>query len=125
MAAPPVTGPVLDVLALLFHALDRNEGLSGWQIMKGVHRSGPTVYAVLDRLEDARWITGEWEVLEEAGEKRAWRREKRARRRLYRLTPTGAEAVREKVTVPAPTLRRLRPQPGLGMATRLGLGGAR
>jgi DNA-binding PadR family transcriptional regulator len=117
MAAPPVTGPVLDVLALLLHALDQNEELSGWQIMKGIRRSGPTVYAVLDRLEDAGWVNGQWEILD-AGENRA-------RRRYYRLTPTGAEVVREKVTLPSPTLRRLRPHPGLGLATRLGLGGAR
>jgi len=52
-----------------------NEELSGWQIMKGVRRSGPTVYAVLDRLEDADWITGSWEEAPPDG---------RPRRRLYR-----------------------------------------
>jgi PadR family transcriptional regulator PadR len=117
MAAPPVTGPVLDVLELLLHALSRNEELSGWQIMKGVRRSGPTVYAVLDRLETEGWISGAWEILE-AGEKRS-------RRRYYRLTPTGAEAVQEKVTAPAPESPRPRPRPHPGLATRLGLAGGR
>ena len=117
MAAPPVTGPMLDVLALLLHAWEHDEKVHGWLIMKGLHRSGPTVYGVLDRLEDAGWVTGEWEILEAE--------EQRPRRRFYRLTPTGVEAAREKVTVRRPTLRKLRPQPGLGMVARLGLGGTR
>lgn len=49
--------------------------------MKQTKRSGPTVYGVLERLEEWGWITGTWEDLS-AGENRP-------RRRYYRLTPNG------------------------------------
>jgi hypothetical protein len=57
-----VTNPLLDVLAVLLAAFedDRRE-MHGWAIMKATARSGPTVYGVLDRLEDAHLITGRWE----------------------------------------------------------------
>lgn len=56
-----VTEPVLDVLELLVDAMRETRELHGWAIMKGAGRSGPTVYGVLDRLEDAGWITGRTE----------------------------------------------------------------
>jgi DNA-binding PadR family transcriptional regulator len=75
-----------------------------------VRQSGPTVYRVLDRLEDAGWITGSWEVLP-AGQNRP-------RRRYYRLTAAGVEAARAQRPVPAvPPARRLRPQPGFGLTS--------
>lgn len=50
--------------------------------MKGTGRSGPTVYGVLDRLEDAGWITGHSEARNpEPG---------RPPRPFYSLTPDGA-----------------------------------
>jgi PadR family transcriptional regulator, regulatory protein PadR len=49
--------------------------------MKAIKRSGPTVYGVLDRLEDSGWISGEWEDQNADPGK--------PRRRFYRLTPTG------------------------------------
>jgi Transcriptional regulator PadR-like family len=62
VAAPiRVTGPLLDVLETFLRAWQNNEDLHGWTIMKRVRRSGPTVYGVLDRLEDAGWIDGHWE----------------------------------------------------------------
>ncbi len=48
-----ITGPLLDVLELLLQAACEGQELHGWAIMKGSSRSGPTVYGVLDRLEDA------------------------------------------------------------------------
>lgn len=82
MADPPrVTGPVLDVLESLVDAFDAGQDLPGWAIVKATKRSGPTVYGVLDQLEDLKWITGRWaEAPERPG---------KARRRLYALTPTG------------------------------------
>lgn len=88
MTAPiRITGPLLDVLEVFFQAFEDNTELHGWAILKSTKRSGPTVYGVLDRLEDAGWITGRWEVQEPGSNK--------PRRRLYRLTPTGTVATRD------------------------------
>src|SRR5689334_11927889 len=57
MGATPMTRAMLDVLALLLQAWEDKTDLHGWSIMKSVHRSGPVVYGVLDRLEDAGWIS--------------------------------------------------------------------
>jgi len=68
--------------------------------MKETKRSGPTVYGVLDRLEDRNWIEGSWE---EQGPS-----SNRPRRRFYRLTPQGASglhdllAQRRPVELPRP-----------------------
>jgi PadR family transcriptional regulator PadR len=77
-----VTAPLLDVLYVLLDGLrDGQDELHGWAIMKEAHRSGPTTYGVLDRLEDARWVTSRWETEHPDGNK--------PRRRFYRLTPLG------------------------------------
>lgn len=82
-----VTTPLLDVLEVFIKTLlAGDEDLHGWAIMKAVRRSGPTVYGVLDRLEDMGWITGRWEEHAEPG---------KPRRRLYRLTPAGETGARE------------------------------
>ncbi|MFI7033597.1 PadR family transcriptional regulator [Microbispora rosea] len=83
MASPArITGPTLDVLEAFLAARARNEDLHGWAIAKATGRSSPTVYGVLDRLEDAGWVEGAWE--EQAPDVN------RPRRRLYRLTCEGA-----------------------------------
>src|SRR5258708_1496623 len=108
-----VTGPLLDVVEAFLRALDENVELHGWAIMKPTRRSGPTVYGVIDRLEDAGWVTGRWE--EQPPEVN------RPRRRLYRLTPTGAAAVRELLAARRPEAleRWRRPAPGLAFLSRL------
>jgi PadR family transcriptional regulator PadR len=78
---PRVTNPLLDVLEVLISALGSDSDLHGWAIMKAAKRSGPTVYGVIDRLEDMGWITGQWEAQNPEPNK--------PRRRFYRLTPTG------------------------------------
>jgi len=78
-----VTKPLLDVLEVLLDAFDNDrQELHGWAIMKVTARSGPTVYGVLDRLEDTEWIIGRWEDHHPQPNK--------PRRRFYQLTPTGA-----------------------------------
>lgn len=90
-----VTDPMLDVLDVLLKAVGNHDDLHGWAIMKATKRSGPTVYGVLDRLENRGWITGQWEDENpEPG---------KPRRRLYGLTPTGVCEARE-------LLRERRPQ---------------
>ena len=97
-----------------------------WAITKATKRSGPTVYGVLDRLEDAAWITGRWEDQYPDSNK--------PRRRLYRLTPTGVTAARALLAERRPEAlhhsprRRARPEPGLafvGWLCELLPGGAR
>jgi PadR family transcriptional regulator PadR len=97
-----VTGPLLDVLEVFLRAFDEDAELHGWAIMKLVKRSGPTVYGVLDRLEDAGWVTGRWEERHPEPSK--------PRRRFYRLTPDGAVAVRRLVSDRRPAALRRPPQ---------------
>lgn len=87
MAGPVrVTGPLLDVLEIFLQAVGDDAELHGWAILKETKRSGPTVYGVLDRLEDAGWVVGRWETQHPQANK--------PRRRLYRLTPDGISAAR-------------------------------
>jgi PadR family transcriptional regulator, regulatory protein PadR len=99
-----VTGPLLDVLEVFLQALADDQELHGWAIMKATKRAGPTVYGVLDRLEDAGWVTGRWE--DQPADANT------PRRRLYRLSPTGAAAARDLLAARRPAaLGRLAQQP--------------
>jgi PadR family transcriptional regulator, regulatory protein PadR len=120
-----VTAPLLDVLEVLLRAFVDGTESHGWAIMKATKRSGPTVYGVVDRLEDAGWITGHWEDENpESG---------KPRRRLYRLTPNGVAEARALIAARRPEVLRGRPwvepgfAPGLAMLRwlrRLLVGGA-
>jgi hypothetical protein len=119
MAVPTrITGPLLDILETFLRAWQDKEDLYGWAIMKAVKRSGPTVYGVLDRLEDAGWITGSWEQDPEPG---------RPPRRLYQLTPTGHVEAEVLLAERRPARRTARPRPklGLSLSPRLRPGGNR
>jgi PadR family transcriptional regulator PadR len=92
-----VTNPLLDVLEVLLEAFDNDkQELHGWAIMKAVARSGPTVYGVLDRLEDADWITSRWEDHHPQSNK--------PRRRFYQLTPTGVVSASRLLTARRPAV---------------------
>jgi len=115
-----VTNPLLDVLEVLLQAFgSRADDLHGWAIMKATKRSGPTVYGVLDRLEDMGWISGRWEDSPEPG---------KPRRRVYSITPTGVAGAREILRERRPrALRsgRQAPSPALpGWQNALPQGGA-
>lgn len=102
---------MVDVLSLLLQAWEDRTEVHGWLIMKSVRRSGPAVYQVLDRLEDAGWITGSWENLPP--------RQSRPRRRYYRLTAEGAEAARQRVPLPQPApTGPPHPEPNFGLSVR-------
>jgi PadR family transcriptional regulator PadR len=104
-----VTGPLLDVLEVFLQALTDDQELHGWAILKATKRAGPTVYGVLDRLEDAGWVTGRWEDQPPNANT--------PRRRLYQLTPTGAVAARDLLAARRPAaLGRLAQQPRPGPA---------
>jgi DNA-binding PadR family transcriptional regulator len=116
MARPiRTTGPLLDVCGRLLKADAQGEDLHGWRIMKDTKRTGPTVYGVLDRLEDLRWITSYWEALQPD--------ENRPRRRLYRLTAEGRTEASGLLAERRPgELKRLtepsQRSPGLGLPRR-------
>jgi PadR family transcriptional regulator PadR len=98
-----VTGPLLDVLEVFLEAFDNNrQELHGWAIMKAAGRSGPTVYGILDRLEDADWVTGRWEDRHPQPNK--------PRRRFYQLTPTGTVLAVRLLNVRRPAVRHGCPQ---------------
>ena len=99
-----MTAPLLDVLELLCHAFDARAEVHGWAIMKATKRSGPTVYGVLDRLEDRGWVEARWEDQHPDANT--------PRRRLYQLTPTGKIEARSLLAERRPeALRRPRPRP--------------
>jgi PadR family transcriptional regulator, regulatory protein PadR len=107
-----ITGPLLDVLAYFLAAFDSGtDKVHGWAIMHAVKRSGPTVYGVLDRLEDAEWITGRWEDNPEEG---------RPRRRMYKLTPNGTVQARQLLAERRPGWAQGVPRPGLALFGWLG-----
>lgn len=109
MAGPVrVTAPLLDVLEVLLQAFEDGAEVHGWAIMKATKRSGPTVYGVVDRLEDAGWISGRWETENPEPSK--------PRRRLYRLTPNGAVEARVLITARRPQVLDDHPQQKPGFA---------
>lgn len=81
-----VTAATLDVLELLLEAHREGRDIHGWEIKKATHRSGPTVYGVIDRLEDADLIEGHWENQDSQA--------KGPRRRYYRLSGAGVATAR-------------------------------
>ena len=81
-----VTQPTLDVLAVLLEAHQDGSEIYGWEIKKRARRPGPTVYGVMDRLEDAHLLEGRWE--RQTGD------DKGPRRRYYRLTDEGVKMAR-------------------------------
>jgi PadR family transcriptional regulator PadR len=82
-----MSGPTLKLLKLLLES--PQERRSGATISKITKLGSGTMYPLLQRLEIAGWIEGEWEKAEpsEIG---------RPRRRLYKLTRSGqAAAIKE------------------------------
>lgn len=80
-----VTPAILDVLEVL---VGTDDELHGFALAKAAHRPTGSVYVILSRLEDARWVESDWEQVNAQNEGRP-------RRRFYRLTPDGLIAARE------------------------------
>ena len=80
-----MSGPTLKLLIFLLES--SREGQSGASISKATGIGSGTLYPLLQRLEMANWIEGEWEKAEpsELG---------RPRRRFYRLTASGRAQAR-------------------------------
>jgi DNA-binding PadR family transcriptional regulator len=66
---------------------DVTEDRYGLDLMKITSLPSGTLYPILQRLQDAGWVTAEWEEIDPAAEGRP-------ARRYYRLTPQGAENAR-------------------------------
>lgn len=76
-------------------ALLAADGLSGYPLSRLAQAGPGAVYVVLDRLERRGWVTGDWEVREDAG----------PRRRFYALTPEGRANVTLLLGLPAEAAR--------------------
>ena len=82
---PRITAQTLRVLAAL---LSRpQEDIYGLEVVRSANLASGTVYPVLARLERAGWLTSEWEGVDPAVVGRP-------RRRVYRLTASGAAEAR-------------------------------
>jgi PadR family transcriptional regulator, regulatory protein PadR len=83
-----MSGPTLKLLKLLLE--NPKEGRSGAEISKITKLGSGTMYPLLQRLEIAKWIEGEWENVDpsEIG---------RPKRRLYKLTRSGQAAASKEL----------------------------
>jgi PadR family transcriptional regulator, regulatory protein PadR len=86
------TGAILTVL--LSKPLKPRYGL---EIAKEARLPGGTLYPALARLEEAGWITSEWEDIDEAAQGRR-------RRRYYKLTGEGVVAAQKALEAAAQKL---------------------
>lgn len=81
-----MSGPTLKLLRFLLEK--PLQGQSGAAISKATGLGSGTMYPLLQRLEIAKWIEGEWEKVDPANVGRP-------RRRFYKLTKSGqTEAVK-------------------------------
>ena len=104
------TGPLLDVVEVFLQALNDEAQLHG-AIAKTTKRFRPTVCGVLGRLEDAGWITGQWEDQQPGSNKPA---------ASNGSTPTGVTAARHLLAAHRPNAlhhnserHRVQPEPCL------------
>jgi DNA-binding PadR family transcriptional regulator len=83
-----VSGPTLKLIKLLLE--NPMQGRSGAEISKITKLGSGTMYPLLQRLEIAKWIEGEWEDVDpsEVG---------RPKRRLYKLTRSGQVAATKEL----------------------------
>jgi PadR family transcriptional regulator PadR len=81
-----MSGPTLKILKFMYE--NPQEGRSGAEISKATKVGSGTMYPLLQRLEIANWIAGEWENIDpsDAG---------RPKRRFYKLTPAGQVGARD------------------------------
>lgn len=99
-----ITAPFLDVLEAFLAA--GSAELHGWAIIKASKRGGPTVYKILERLDEMGWVTARWEDRSAEPNK--------PRRRFYRLTGEGAERARQLIAERRPGQIRTTGRPAFG-----------
>ncbi|MDQ3934465.1 MAG: PadR family transcriptional regulator [Actinomycetota bacterium] len=74
----------------------------GFELASASGLPAGTIYPILRRLEEAGFVTGRWEEIDES-------EHGRRRRRYYRLTGEGRRKAREATAKEAPALRQLVP----------------
>jgi DNA-binding MarR family transcriptional regulator len=94
-------GRITPATAMVLESLLSAESVWGLQIVKNAGKKPGTVYPILDRLEAAGWVQGEWDTTETR---------KGPRRRYYRLVsearPLALEYVRaQKAKLPSAASR--------------------
>jgi len=108
-----MTMPTLRVLRALL--ADVAGGHYGLELCKVTGLASGTVYPILNRLEKAGWLDSSWEDADPA-------KEGRPRRRLYKLSRSGAEEARYALAAAHQTLQY--PLPAGGSAPQPEGGGA-
>jgi PadR family transcriptional regulator PadR len=103
-----ITAPFLDVVQAFLDA--GGDELHGWAIINTTKRGGPTVYKILERLDEMGWVTARWDDRPSEPNK--------PRRRYYRLTGEAEVHARALIAErrPATPSTRLRPAFGGGVA---------
>src|SRR5438270_13904421 len=95
---PRMSGPTLRVLAAVM--MSQRDELSGAEVGRQAKVASGTLYPILARLEQAKWLESHWEE----GDPRLLGR---PRRRLYRLTRLGAAKAGAAFQELEPIVRRL------------------
>lgn len=113
-----ITQPLLDVVEVLVDARLRGDEVHGWALIEATRRPGPTIYGILDKLEDAHLVEARWEEHNPTPGKPP--------RRLYRLNEAGLAQARQLLAEHRPFRgttgeQRRTPRPGLNTL----FGGAR
>ena len=96
--APRMTLQTQAVLKVMLDAPDEEH--YGLELADAAGLKTGTLYPILARLEQAGWLTSEWEDIDESAEGRR-------RRRYYRLTSDGDELARAAI---AESIARISPK---------------
>ncbi len=94
--SPKLTRQTMAILSIL---MENQEPVAGSELAKLTKLASGTLYPILIRLEEAKWVDSTWE--ENAGEPGA-----KPRRRLYRITGIGVQAARKEAKAWKPLLER-------------------
>ncbi|GAA5227049.1 PadR family transcriptional regulator [Paeniglutamicibacter antarcticus] len=103
-------GRVTPATALVLEALLSTDRIWGLQIVKDTGKKPGTIYPILDRLETARWIVGDWDTEESR---------KGPRRRYYKLIAEARPSAWAYVE-----MQRTKDQPAYAKPSPVGLGNA-
>lgn len=97
--APRLSIHTLRVLKALLACSD-DEWLSGSDLWRSLRIETGTLYPILSRLEEAGWLSSEWENENLSPEERAkfYKEVRRPRMRFYWLTPTGREQAKKSLS---------------------------
>jgi PadR family transcriptional regulator, regulatory protein PadR len=92
----------IETRCVLLAFLDRQDEMEtyGFALSQTTGLPSGSIYPILRRLEDRKWIASRWETIDES-------HEGRRRRRYYRLTKKGLHLAQHAVAAEAAALRQL------------------